>query len=575
MIRAIVGIITRCSIVAVALAGCEASSPDGGTPRSGGDSSALPFVDVATERGVHFRHDNGARGERVLPETMGGGGGFLDFDLDGDFDLVLVDGGVLGGGEPRPPNRLLENDGTGHFTDVTEGAGMGDTEHGMGVAVGDVDNDGDPDLYFANFGPNALYLNRGDGTFEWATPEAAILPTWSSSATFLDFDGDGALDLYVVSYLDVDLETHHPCLRDGIPSYCAPRDYPPQVDHLLRGDGHGGFSDISEAVGIRDTGGTGGRGLGVVASDLDDDGDDDLYIANDMDLNFLFRNTRDEGTARFREEAVLFGSSASEDGRPQAGMGIDSGDFDGDGDFDLIVTNFEEQSNALYRNEEKVSMLEVSYHFGMGSTTLPFLAFGVRFLDFDLDADLDLFVANGHVFDNARELRQGSKWAQEDQLFENRSGRFVEVLAPAIAAGAIPIRVGRAAASGDFDSDGDLDLLVVNNGDTAVLLENRTSAAPPRLGLRLEGVPPSNRDAYGAKVTVEAAGRKQVFEVRAGSSYLSSHDPRLIVAIPGAASARVTIRWPSGRVETLEAVAAGGYHHIVEGDGIRGTTPFR
>jgi hypothetical protein len=351
-------------------------------------------------------------------------------------------------------------------------------------------------------------------------------------------------------------------------------------DHLLRGDGLGGFFDISAEAGIRVD--PPGRGLGVVATDFDDDGDDDIYVANDMDLNFLFVNHLESGRAHYRDEAVLLGCASSEDGSPEAGMGVDSGDFDGDGDFDIIVTNFEEETNALYRSEAGTAFIESSYHVGMGAPTLPHLAFGVRFLDFDLDGDLDLYVANGHIHDNAPELRQGSRHAQPDQLFENRAGKFVEALAPAIAAGRIPTLVGRAVASGDIDQDGDLDLLVMSNGGPAMVLENRASRERPRLGLRLEGRPPSNRDAYGAKVTVESGGAgegapplRQVYEVRAGSSYLASHDPRIIAAIPGAAAARVTIRWPSGRTETLESVPAGAYHHVIEGEGIRASTPFR
>jgi len=562
-------------LLAAALAGCEGGKGSGGAA----SPIAFPFVDVAVERGLIFRHDDGALGERTLPETMGGGGGFLDYDQDGDLDIALIDCGPLAEGAARPLNRLFANDGAGRFTDVTEASGFGDNGRGMGLAVGDIDNDGDPDVYVTNFGENVLLVNRGDGTFARATPEAARIPTWSVSATFLDHDRDGALDLYVVSYLDVTLATHRRCERGELHVYCSPRDYPPEEDHLLRGDGRGGFTDISAESGIRVD--PPGRGLGVLATDFDDDGDDDLYVANDMDLNFLFVNSLESGSARFREDAVLLGCAASEDGRPEAGMGVDSGDFDGDGDFDLVVTNFEEQTNSIYRNDGGAAFTESSYHVGLGAVSLPFLGFGVRFFDHDLDGDLDLYVANGHVFDNAAEMRQGSLHAQADQLFENRGGKFVDVLAPAVAAGAVPALVGRAAASGDIDDDGDLDLLVVNNGGPAMLLENRASRDPPRLGLRLEGTPPSNRDAYGAKVTIESSGTggapplRQVFEVRAGSSYLASHDPRIVAAVPGAESARVAIRWPSGRTETLEAVPAGAYHHIVEGEGIRASRPFR
>ena len=563
----------------------ENSSSEGDrTPPAAGHGAA-PFRDITSRAGLDFVHDNGARGERILVETMGGGGGFVDVDLDGDVDLILIDGGGLEESAPPPRHRLFRNEGNGRFTDATATSGLTDPvppasantrrAPGMGLAVGDIDNDGDPDLYVTCFGGNELYLNDGTGHFIRSTkPETqSALSTWSASAIFFDGDRDGALDLYVSSYVDLTLASHRRCERRGKHAYCVPREYPGALDHLLTGDGRGGFSDVSIARNIR-TAGTPGRGLGVLASDLDDDGDDDLYIANDMDLNFLLVNTQSEGTLGYREEAIFWGASASEDGRPEAGMGVDSGDLDGDGDFDLVVTNFENQTNAIYRNDAPQFFLEMSSPLGMGMSTLDRLAFGCRFFDYDLDGDLDLYIANGHVDDNAAELYQGSRYAQADQLFENRGEKFVDVLRDLPAESALPVRVGRALASGDIDGDGDLDLVVVNNGQEVTLLENLTPRDRPRIGLALIGTPPSNRDAYGAKVSITAAEKTQVFEVRAGSSYLASHDPRIFAATPGATEAVVTVRWPSGKTETWTAVPSGSLHTIVEGEGIRSSTPF-
>ena len=551
----------------------EESEPTSISNSTKSDLQESMWREVARERGVHFDHSNGAQGDRVLVETMGGGGGFTDVDGDGDIDLIFIDGGLLGDPESRPLNRLLLNDGSGHFQDATESSGFVDREHGQGLAVGDIDNDGDPDLYVSNFGPDYLYLNRGDGTFQ-PRRFLAGLSRWSASAIFFDLNKDSYLDLYVTGYIDLTLESHQPCVRHDLPSYCVPRDYAGQLDHLLLGDGSGGFEDISVSVGLRSTD-LPGRGLGVIASDYDDDGDDDLYVANDMDLNFLWNNLHDEGKLELREEAFYLGAAASIEGRPESGMGLEAGDFDGDGDFDLFVTNFADQTNAVYQNESGVVWFESSYALGMGASTLSKVGFGIRLADFDLDADLDLFVGNGHVDDNAAQLTQGAEYSQADQLFENRNGKFQEISSSAFIKGELASQVARAVASGDIDGDGDLDLLVVNNGGTAMLLENLVSADRPRIGLHLEGVPPSNRDSYGAKVTVTTPGRTQVFEVRAGASYLATNDPRILVAIPDAKEATVAIRWPSGREEVLNSVSAGSYHKILEGEGIQSSTPFR
>ena len=570
-------------LAALFVGGCDSksdpSAPAGGGRKPAAEATAsksAPFVDISASAGVVFEHNAGLSGEKFLLETMHGGGGFVDVDGDGAVDIVLIDGGGWQPESTPPRHRIFRNDGRGRFEDRSATSGIAETAPGMGLAAGDIDNDGDIDLAITNYGPNALYLNDGDGTFTRSEASSAIAAgeKWSASAIFFDANRDGALDLYVSQYVVLTPESHERCIRRDLHAYCVPRDYDGEADYLFLGDGQGGFSDVSEAFTIR-TPGTPGRGLGVIATDIDADGDDDLYVANDMDLNFLLRNTSDEGTPGFREEAFFVGGSASEDGRPEAGMGVDAADADGDGDPDLIVTNFESQTNAFYRNEEGLALVEISYPAGMGVSTLRRLAFGVRFFDYDLDGDQDLFVANGHVDDNAPALNQGSLYAQPDQLFENRDGKFVEILEPWHRPDGLPTRVGRALATGDIDFDGDLDVLVVNNNGPATLLENRTPRGTPRIGLALVGTGTSNRDAYGARVKVTAAGKTQFFEVRAGSSYLATNDPRLFIGCPGASTAEVVIAWPDGTTTTHPDLEVGSLYSIRQGQGVSERREFR
>ena len=556
----------------------EPSGDSERTPPAAVGHAELPFRDVTVERGIDFHHFTGRTGKRYIVEIMGSGVGFVDHDQDGDFDIYLVNGASLPGTPPPatpPRNRFFQNDGHGDFTEATDAVGLGDEGYGMGLAVGDIDNDGDADLFLSNYGADRLFRNRGDGTFEDITKWAGIdLTQWSTSAVFFDFDLDGDLDLYVASYVDFNPVTFAPCRRAGLEVYCGPQEYGSLCDQLLHNDGTGQFTEVSKEVGITDCS---GKGLGVVAGDFEDDGDPDLYVANDGTANFLYINHNEEGRAFFSEEAIYYGAAFGDGALAEAGMGTDMGDFDGDLDLDITVTNLEAQTNALYRNDDGLAAMEVSYASGLGATTLAYVGFGTCFLDFDLDGDLDLIATNGHVIDNIHLIKESSSFEQADLLFENIGGRYREILAAAGGDQVLPRRAGRGLATADIDGDGDKDVIINNNGSEALLLENRVGQKRPAVGLVLEGAPPqSNRDAYGARVLIEAAGIQLLREVHAGSSYLASQDPRLHVGLPeGSATASVTIRWPSGMVEVVEGLEAGAYHFILEGEGLQNSMPFR
>ncbi|MEM7260950.1 MAG: CRTAC1 family protein [Planctomycetota bacterium] len=555
----------------------RAPDSDSATPTAKGSGQRF-FREITASSGIDYVHDTGATGRRYIPEIIAGGVAVIDFDGDGHFDLYFVDGRPLTApGDPAESrlcgNRLYRNDGTGRFADVTEQAGVGDTAFGLGVAVGDVDNDGDSDLYVTNFGPNVLYRNRGDGTFE-SVPEAggADAPGLSSSAAFVDGDRDGRLDLFVVTYLDFTLETHRVCSMGKHEVYCSPAAYPPAADHFYAGNGDATFRDLSGSI---DLGGApAGKGLGVVAGDFDDDGFVDLYVANDGTANQLLLNQPRDNGRRWLDDALLLGLAYGESAKAEAGMGVFLGFVDADGYLDVTVTNLEAQTTSLYLNDGGLGALESSYPLGVGAPSLPYVGFGARFLDVDLDGALDLFVTNGHILDNATQVRPGSTFEQPDQLFRQVDGKFVEVLAQAKTPN-LPLRAGRGLASVDLDGDGDLDLIVANNGATPTVLENVATKQGGSVGLFLEGAPPgSNRDAYGARVTGKIEGRQLIREVGTSGSYLAAHDPRLLISTGRSSSVALTIRWPSGAEETIE-VKPGSYWKIREGEGVVGETPFR
>ena len=516
------------------------------------------FVDVAQSAGIDFVHRSGATGARYLPETYGSGVAFLDFDRDGALDLYWVNAGRLPELSTAPPaaNALFRNEGAGRFE---RSGGAGDRGYGMGATVGDFDNDGWADLYVTNFGPNALFHNR-QGRFADVTASAGVgCPRWGTSAAFADVDLDGDLDLFVGNYLDYPTDDPLVC-RIGNSAerlYCDPRKFDGAVDRLYINEGLA-FADRTAAFGLVSTA---GKELGVVFGDCDQDGDPDLYLANDLVPNMLYRN---DG-ARFVDRGLASGTSLNGEGGVEAGMGVDMADADGDGDLDLFVTNFQWESNTLYRNLGGTFFADATVAAGITRASMAFLGFGTGFFDYDNDGDLDLFVANGHVYDNVKKVDRAAEYAQRNQLLENvGAGAFVDRgdLGPGLAL----VQVSRGSAFGDIDGDGDLDIAVNNSNDRPALLRNDAVGGGGWLGLRLQGAA-SNRDAIGARVELTTGGRTLVREVRRNASYLSSHDPRVIFGLGHAEVAeRVEIRWPSGVVQVVEGLPGRQYVVIQEED---------
>jgi hypothetical protein len=545
--------------------------------RRDGGASAPPiacFRDVTAAAGIDFRHENGATGRRFFVETNGSGAAWLDHDGDGDLDLFLVQGGSTPGFVPTRPlrNQLLRQDrdagGAVRFVDVTEQAGVGgDGRQGMAAAAADYDGDGHVDLYVTCFGPNVLWRNRGDGTFEDATAKARVADgdRYHASCTWGDFDRDGDLDLYVLGYVDFRFDDGKVCGDVGKGekwrTYCHPDMYEGIDDALYRNDGGGVFADVSAQAGIA---GRKGKGLGVAAADYDSDGDVDLFVANDSDVNFLWRNdSTPQIGLRFAEVASQMGVDFNAEGRTQSSMGAAFGDVDGDGDLDLFTDVLSNEYNVLWLLEGS-EYRDKSYASGLAAPSLPFVGFGAVFGDFDNDGDLDLAVANGHVLDNAELVLTGTTWKQPAHLYWNDGGgRFR--LAPVAEAGAYfgEPHVGRGLAAADFDDDGDLDLLFTNNHEEAHLLENELGERRSWIGFALVGAG-ANKDAIGAEVSVRAGGRTLRRFVRGGESYLCSHDLRVLIGLgdeSGPVDAR--IRWPDGVVQELKALSARRYHAVM------------
>ena len=534
------------------------------------------FIDQAVVAGIEFTHFNGMSGNTYFPEIVGAGVALLDYDRDGDLDVYLVQGDLLGPEQsfssaliaPRHPlpltDRLYRNDSTAsgglHFTDVTQQAELPAGGYGIGVSVGDINNDGWPDLYLSNFGSNRLLLNRGDGRFEDITASAGVDdPRWSITAVFLDFDRDGWLDLYLVNYVNYSFANIKTCRsHHDSDDYCSPQSFLPVADRLFHNLGNGKFEDVTAKSGI---GRVEGPGLGAVAGDFNGDGWVDLYVANDGAANFLWINQKN---GRFQDQALLAGVAVNMEGIAEASMGVDAADFDADGDLDLFMTHLARQTNTLYVNDGNGWFIEQTGKFGLASSSFAFTGFGARWFDFNNDGWLDLLSANGAVMKIEQQQLAGEVFPlqQTNQLWKNLgNGQYQDVSQQAGPAFARSL-VSRGAAFGDLDNDGDTDVLISNCAGPAQLLINQNDHKNAWIGLEIleqDGRP----SATGATVRVSFGERQLLRRSRTDGSYASAHDPRILVGL-GEWSKPVSVQvvWPGGEQRTLVDLASGRYHQI-------------
>ncbi len=526
------------------------------------------FKEVAEQVGLKFQHYNGMTGKFYLPEITGSGAALFDFDNDGDLDVFLVQGNVL---EPNTKpsatlfGRLFRNDlipsKTLSFTDVTQKSGIVATGYGMGAAVGDINNDGLPDLYLSNLGSNQMYLNKGDGKFVDVTKESGIDdPHWSTSASFFDYDRDGWLDLMIVNYADFSVANSPNCYAATTArDYCTPRVFRAPGNRLFHNKGNGIFEDVTTTSGVDKEF---GHGLGVVTADFNNDGWIDIYVANDGDQNQLWINQKN---GRFVNDALLAGCAVNRNGQAEAGMGVDAGDFDGNGTDDIFITHLMDETNTLYLNLGEALFEDRTREAGLGMPGRRFTGFGTFFFDYDNDGWLDLFVANGAVQLLPELVRQRNPipLGQPDQLFRNtRKGNFVEIVdEPEFAL----LEVGRGAAFGDIDNDGDTDFLVTNNNGPARLFLNQVGNRNHWLGLRLVGK--AGRDMLGAQVEIVVDDKRILRRrVRTDGSYLSGNDPRVLAGLGAVTRVKaVRVRWPDGAVEDWKELIVDRYTTLKEG----------
>ncbi len=534
---------------------------------AGESGPGFSLVDVTSAAGVQFRHHTGAFGAKYLPETLGSGCAFLDYDGDGWPDILLVNGmDWPGHRQQRTTMSLFRNNRNGTFTDVTKAAGLDVELYGMGVAVGDYDNDGYPDLFITCVGQSRLFRNNRRGSFVDVTSPSGLggRQAFSTSALWFDYNRDGLLDLFVCNYVRWTPEKDVFCSLDGKnKSYCTPEAYRGSTCWLFRNRGDGTFEDVTAKSGIFDST---SKSLGVAMLDYDEDGWPDLLVANDTQPNKLYRNQRD-GT--FREVGLSAGVALSEDGKARAGMGVDAGDFDGSGHAGLAITNFDNEMAGLYRRAKNGRYEDVAVAAGVGAATRDTLGFGCLFLDVNLDGALDLLLVNGHIDDTVRNIRRSAAYAQPPQLFLNDGhGRFRDVASQAGAAFASP-KVARGLACGDFDRDGDLDILMTANGGDARLYRTDVTNGNRSIRFRLQGTK-SNRDAIGAVVRILDRAGNQSRMVRRGSSYLSQSElPATFGVGKRTEIDRVVIEWPSGRVDEHKNLATGRAYDCVEEQPIR------
>ncbi len=538
-------------------------------PAGGAAESRVTFTDITRETGITFSHVS-SPDKQYIVESMSGGVALLDFDRDGFLDVYFVNSlTVATAGDARSARSgLWRNQGDGTFTDVTEAAGVGYPGWGMGAVTGDFDNDGWDDLYVTCFGPNRLYRNNGNGTFTDVTEKAAVGdPRWSAGAAFADYDSDGRLDLFVANYVDLRLDALPAfgagkyCQFQGLPVQCGPRGLPGAGDSLYRNNGDGTFSDVSAQAGVADTAGR--FGMGVAWSDFNRDGRADLFVANDVGPNFLYRNN---GDGTFTDVGLQAGVALSEDGKEQASMGVAVGDYDHHGGASIFVTNFSDEYNALYRHEKDFLFTDASFASQTAKASLPLVGWGAHFFDYDNDGWLDLLAVNGHVYPQVERAKLSTSYRQRPLLYRNnRNGTFTEATAtgPALNEPA----VSRGSAAGDLDNDGDIDLVINNLDGAPTVLRNDGGSAHSFVVVALEGRA-GNRSAIGARVTVRAGDLVQTAERRSGGSYLSQNDPRLHFGLEKRARVdSIEVRWPNGAVQTFADLRANAFMTVTEGAG--------
>jgi hypothetical protein len=543
------------------------------------DGAPIVFLDITHQAGLdRFHHRSGSPEKSTILDAPGSGVALLDYDNDGWLDIYLLNGSTAAAmkGKEAPPRAMLfHNNHDGTFTDVTERAGVANERWGFGVAVADYDNDGWPDIYVANYGKNRLYHNNRDGTFTDVAEKAGVaLGAWSTGPTWGDYDHDGLLDLFVPGYVKYDLDRPVYAGKNGVPEgacqyrgvnvFCGPMGLLGESDHLFRNNGDGTFTDVSIKAGVADR--QGRYGFASVFVDLDDDGWPDLVVANDSTPNYLYRN-RHDGT--FEDVSYLSGFAVNEEGRAQASMGIGVGDYNRDGKLDLFITTFSDDYKTLYRNDGDANFADVSFRAGLGTPTIPFLAWGAGFLDFDNDGLLDIFIANGHVYPIADRTEWGTTWAERPQLFRNLDGSKFQEVPAATGSGLAVVVPARGAAFGDLFNNGHVDVVLNNIDAPPTLLRNVVKNENHWLTLKLVGGPKSPRDAIGTTVFLTAGGVRQRADVFSGGSYASSSDPRVHFGLGSSSKIdKLEIHWPSGAVEEIFVPSLDRILTVVEGKGI-------
>ncbi len=544
-------------------------SPAPSLPPSQGRPASPPgpirLTDVTDPSGITFLHTHGGSGGRYIMESVTAGLALFDYDGDGDEDLYFLNGAPLKGTEVHvlPANALYRNDGGWKFTDVTAEAGVGDIGYGLGVTVGDYDNDGDLDLYVNNFGPNVLYRNNGDGTFTDVTQQAGVADgnKVGAGACFLDMDADGDLDLYSANYVKFSYESNPLRVIGGYARYPSPLDFMPEPDTLFRNNGDGTFTDVSVESGV---GLHAGTGMGMTACDYDNDGDTDVFVCNDVRGNFFFQN---DGTGKFEEVALMIGTAYNQFGKANGSMGVDSADYDNDGWLDFFMTSYQAELPVLYRNLGGGLFEDVALNAGVGDGCLPHVNWGNGFVDFDNDGDRDIFVANGHLEEYIEHMDDTTSYQTLNALFLNTGdGKFVNVAASA-GDGMSVKACSRGTGFGDLDNDGDVDAVVLNSQEKPTILRNDTSSGNHWIQIRLRGVK-TNRDGIGARVKVTAGDLVQIDEVHSGRGYQSHHGLRLHFGLGRRERVdRIEVRWIGGGVDVLEDVAPDRLLTITEGSG--------